>query len=611
MYYWCKDGFELFDDIALDSPITSTNPEVGGGIGLTYTFQNISLNEDETKLSVNIVAESTEASYYSDGFLYVDYNSLGFGSNVFSNGTATFTPSDAVENSGEYEVFVMDSDENTLQIIFFSDTEANENTLIQLTPQPVVLGTLTFCIQECDEEMGLAFNEDTTDPNNHVHYTGTKPIPYETYSPVNIEDEENGKICDCPLPVITAFGPQTIHAGTGEILTITGENFGEFDPAICTVIFRDGDSQVNNANAIMRAGEKDFEWNGVIHWTDEEIQVKVPSVDRDELVKKPASSGKINVVNDCGKSEHSDNSLLIPYGILNYRSASFARPRLVTLKSINNNEGICFNLSSDLPSWVLLELNAALSDWCSETGINFFIGGTTNNNSIAIDNENVVSFTASGGGNGQIVVDPLFFSELCIIDNKPVHVFTEIDLGISFGGTNPTFAQLAQLRETFKHELGHAHMLTHAKNFSPDAGQYLMHPNGNLNGVIKASDSEGANLVFGNSALLADEGCATPIGSGQCGNNCSPNSTEYLNKEAHLQFEVSPNPSNGIIRLSFNEIQEEGTISVIDIEGKIIKSEQIKILNSDYELILPEEKGVYIIRFNSSDLSVHKKVLKL
>ena len=182
------------------------------------------------------------------------------------------------------------------------------------------LGTLTFSnILDCAENKGIHFDPLTL-TSQHVHFTGAMPIPYELYEPITADDEENGKICECDTPVITSFSPATIHAGTGEILTIIGQNFGTFNLQNSTVVFKNGD---NDNDPEMEAGSKDFEWDGVLHWSDTKIEIKVPSTDKEAGAEKPASTGTIKVKNTCDVSDKSETKLQIPYAILNVRTGIF------------------------------------------------------------------------------------------------------------------------------------------------------------------------------------------------------------------------------------------------------------------------------------------------
>lgn len=620
VYYWCQGRYELFDEVILDEPISSTESQPGSAIGITYTFENASVNFDQTKFNVELFAQATSNSYYSDGFIYVNYNELGFGQSVVSNSNFTFEAGSFIGNSNVYTPFIYDTDNNTLLILIFAQDGTNQSNLSLLSTTPQKLGKLTFDILDCDKNKGLSFDLMAMQSAGTVHYTGNMPIPWEIYDPIIADDEENGKICGCSTPVITGFTPDNIPAGNGNVLTITGENFGNHSSTSSNVWFKNGD---DGGSTWMRAHPvRDFLWDNVIHWSDTEIKVLVPSVDAEQSINKPAASGKFKVQNGCGEDE-SDEILTIPYAVMNRRSAGNARK--IALKELNDG-GICFTYDEDLPAWIRTEFENALNDWCPNTKISFFIDDSDLDLSqpSATDQINIIIEESVSSENGGAALLFTLRTELCGNGQQQGYYMTDMDIIIDPSWTGmgfPSDADKTNMRNKLKHELGHAHMINHAVipsvfqpyNQSIVYWSFTATSSGGINVTIKSGDVEGANEVFQNSQQILSTSCGTPIQiSDQCGAACSgTNSTIDNNFESDVY--VFPNPTDGKVLIqSLNiDFESEGIFTVIDETGRIYFSKVVSDNTKIVEIELDLPSGVYFLRFQGQSGLFTKKIIVL
>lgn len=627
VYFWCRGGYQLFDEVILDGPITSTEPQDGSEIGITYTFENVNTNFNDTELTVDLFAEATAESKYSDAFIYINYNELGFGQNVFTNGTFTFTQDDLIENTSVYSVFISDNDFNTLQIVIFSGSDPNPNDLGVLSTAPRKLGTLKFTIVDCDEDKGLSFDPITTS-SDHTHYTGNMPIPYELYDPIIADDEETGKICGCSTPEITGFTPDNIPAGNGDILTITGQNFGVHSPAESNVWFKNGD---DGSDTWMRAHPvRDFLWDNIIHWTDTEIQVRVPSVDAEQSIRKPAASGKFKVENACGEDE-SDEILTIPYAVMNRRSSGKARK--IILKELNDG-GICFtykgdnnpSTNNDLPSWIRTEFENALNAWCPHTNISFFISEVDENLNGTAPNDNINIFIeeAVSTENGAAALLFTGRTELCQGGQEEGYFMTDMDIIIDPSWTGMAFPEpedKINMRNRLKHELGHAHMINHAVipgvfqpyNQSIVYWSFTATSSGGINVTIKPDDVTGANQVFPNSQQILSASCGVPIqASSQCGESCSGTNSVWDN-EIDKNVIVFPNPTDGKIFVQSLDVdfESEGFFEIVDETGRVHFSKTISVNTKTIEIDINLASGIYFLKYQSEDGLFTKKIIVL
>ncbi len=77
------------------------------------------------------------------------------------------------------------------------------------------------------------------------------------------------------------------------------------------------------------------------------------------------------------------------------------------------------------------------------------------------------------------------------------------------------------------------------------------------------------------------------------------------------EINVSPNPTNGIVQISYN--RTNGTItsySVTDLLGRVILNDELKGLDNTIDLSTTNS-GVYILTFRTVDgVSISKKIIK-
>lgn len=594
VYYWCQGQYHLFDQVGISGPITSVssvNP-----IGITYAFENGQVTNNNTKFSFDIMATATTSSQYSDAFLYINYNELGFGSNVFANGKVSFQQLDLLSNTNVYQTYISDYDENTIQLVVVS---SSVNGLSTLGTTSRNLGKMTFDILECEAEKGISFDP-TTETSDHVHYTGTMPIPYELYSPIVADGQVNGSICNCSTPIITAFSPETIHAGNEEILTITGSNFGTYKPLSSTVMFRDGDAD----NGYMVTSEPYFKWDNIIHWTDNEIKVKVPSNGEQQTIRQPAASGKFKVRNFCYEESISDEVLTIPYSLLNvqFGSSNLSLPKKLVLQGDEpNHNGMEFRFSSSIPSsgvgaTVRSAFRSALEEWCTATNVNFTIGDDISNIDIAVDNFNVIKYSDD--------LSPEALASVVISGHNNVNECTtntvsmiDLDVKVKFDAS----ASYDKYKNIFLHELGHAHLLNHSRHPSTITNwntQYLMYysvfPPEEFP-AIRQSDKDGALNVFTRSAL-----CTNGIGQG----NCETNSTKNTNNT--YKPYVYPNPTSN--QINFEPKYSEAKASLTNSLGQIIFKGKATNDSIDVSHLLP---GIYILSVEINGIIYVQKIIKL
>lgn len=83
-------------------------------------------------------------------------------------------------------------------------------------------------------------------------------------------------------------------------------------------------------------------------------------------------------------------------------------------------------------------------------------------------------------------------------------------------------------------------------------------------------------------------------------------SIEDLNKES-IAFEVVPNPSQDVVRISMDENITTESITLVDLQGKVVLSELPKNQTVDVSSL---ETGVYIVRIQTADGFSTQKFIK-
>lgn len=375
-------------------------------------------------------------------------------------------------------------------------------------------------------------------------------------------------------PSISGFEPERITAGTKSILTITGTGFGTEKGK---VVFPDGDARpgffwVTETDPV-----------DIVQWTNELIKVEVPSVEAGAYSGSPAATGSFKVVlpDDGGEAE-SGTPLFIDYAVFNFRKAS-------------TNEGVFLNISDNeagdgdadgtLYFWLDDGLNGtpnarmvvekALCNWNEKTNIKWGLKPLSSSNTTFgdFDNVNLLYFAGEEEFTGALEMAPA--KTIIVIDNRArlqacqpsaEPFLREVDIAFredpinadpgATGGWNFSLMDEAAPDEmdfysTILHELGHAHLLMHAK-----FGQ-IMAPIlgvGDNERTIQEFDKMGGQYVLATSSSNYDDViCPSNIAKVKQEAFCSLDATEEKARTLGLKV-------NSILhdnRLLIENIQEE------------------------------------------------------
>jgi hypothetical protein len=74
------------------------------------------------------------------------------------------------------------------------------------------------------------------------------------------------------------------------------------------------------------------------------------------------------------------------------------------------------------------------------------------------------------------------------------------------------------------------------------------------------------------------------------------------------EFQIMPNPGNGIFKMQWNRKEKPENIEVLDITGKQLFASQTPTTDDIYDFsFLP--KGIYILKINSGDKTFKQKII--
>jgi hypothetical protein len=619
IWYQCRGRLEPFDKIAFE---TGLDGVAGfGSAGINYTLQKFSFRTQGTLeiLSFDIYASSTEARQLNTVELYINYGNSAFGTFIEANNRVSFT------GPAGYLSELSDAESNVLKIELAEASMPNTPPLI-IGLEPIKLATVSMLAQDCSSLANIEWNGLT----NNVNHTYFEDGEIMIYTSVSFEGGLTSPMCGCTLPspndpeiksFSVDFTKDKIRAGTGEVLKIFGENFGDvIVNGSCYIEVENADHSFPVPNpGWSNANRTRIPLGDIINWTNNEITFVVPSTTLGDI-SAPVESGDLIVFNECGESN--DKNIDVEYAVLNVRQGTTAH-RVALEKQ--TEDGIEFSFASNVGTFERDLARYAVNTWCNQTNIGWSVlDGNASANSIdpgdqinlilEVDPENSPFISGSTEAGvivfGQVAPNENFTTSCSSADQGEIYYVQNIDVVIN-ENTNFSNMDLGTSRRIFLHEFGHAHLLEHASRLfgSGDPQKLMYYTSGNQNNSITSADGNGAISVFPASLELlgsnSSDNCPNAVVMMGC-----PNKTEDIFDGSEIV--LSPNPFDDNLLIDLNEIDNEDlVIEIFSLAGnsllrrKVNSGQTVKLSNLDF---LPS--GMYLLHIHNSSFEWIGKIVK-
>ncbi len=582
------------------------------GVGIEYGFRNLNVQPGaNANLAFDVWARTIWGNFQlADGNVILEFNPAVFGTNVVANGKVVAAKGSAIL-SPDYTLSLSDLATNRFQLqasatfpptnIFILDTTGADVFHIELD--------ITNIFQNPD----ITFDETAmTGLSQYYDSLVNGYLPFECLLAQDSLSDMEG----IALTNIFDFYPDTIAAGTGQILTIVGTDFGADRIGTFSgyVAFTD-DTRADNTGTIFNTLIFPLDTDYLL-WSDTLIMVRVPSnVNSDSF--RTAGSGPITVKKKGAFStpKVSTDILTIPYAVWNRiypnnlpTDTSFT----ARLYGHNNLGGYDIFYQTAFRNLVATTgdeeaFTRALVKWRCSTYVNWkrvdvsppfgspqscFVSasnlGAGTVTTLAQTGHTISNCSGSGS--------PIPISKgFAITFNNTITWHTDTSTAVPAGSQD--------LESVALHELGHAILLYH-NNQITDV-MYFTSPTITRRD-IKYHDKQGGEYVVGISVLPVPPSYAaclnpmTALNDSICGN-------VYLKDEKGMIFEdikLFPNPTANTAKLQLNVIHSE------EISIKVYNNLGVEI-NCMSAINYRGEKGEYLIDLNNYAAGLYRIQIRL
>ncbi|WP_066832680.1 IPT/TIG domain-containing protein [Rufibacter ruber] len=264
------------------------------------------------------------------------------------------------------------------------------------------------------------------------------------------------------VPSISDFSPKSLRAGTGDVLTITGNNFGA-SRGNGYVEFKNAD---DGGATYIKPLPTDY-----VSWSNTEIKVLVPTAGLDNGT---AGSGVFRVAsNEDATPGTSLTQLVIQYAHTNvlYKNDSRNMPERSYMPRLINQNGrggytFRFGASFETNKPALYAFKQSMNEWSCNTFVNWDVASNAAVARTADDKVNSVRFVESGELPANVLGRCISRYTGCLTGSDVTFWAREMDLEFAqrpdwqYGPGNPSNQQF-DFHSVVLHELGHGHQLSH------------------------------------------------------------------------------------------------------------------------------------------------------
>lgn len=562
-----KNSFEVDFTLKSEKDLLSTQSTPI----LTYTFNNFNVQNDSIEFDVYVSTNMSNVKFYSSE-IYMNYGNSIFGENIYLNGNFDFERGIVIE-SPNYNLDIDDFNDSTVVINAYSNQTTNLYSLSQYNEK---IAHFKFSVEDYSEVAVLGMDFGLMSEQSYYYDTVQDTIL--PFARVDVVDE----LFPYQMPKITHFegsysGDEILTAGTGEILIIEGDNFGNIKGDIQMVDVDKSDLSIPTIHV------ETIDPSLITTWSDDYIEVKLET---EQFIQGgPIFFVITDNLNFCNSLDNTQTELYVRYSCKNvqnvntnnneflYNSDSYFDNNLQGPHGDGESDGIFEFTVSDHLNLGQDEINAieeALCDWTDEIDVQWTLRQQISNQSSIIDPDQLNLILYNDGS--------LFFGDLAYADmsTKTEGAFLCDYLGtdndILFDGGeniiirkdpsqnpnnpngldwnfdgNPSSNEL-DFKSWILHELGHCLNLNHTYSTCGSCGGdpelHSMHPVPARIGLTKDihyADRKGGDyeletaLDFYDDLDQNESQCLIPI---ELGHDCLPNSTHSETK--HNEILVYP-----------------------------------------------------------------------
>lgn len=629
--YYLLNGENSF--IPLPNRVSSTVS--GNGPALTdkvveFGFDNIQVLP-ENKFSFDLLVRTNEAGAgveFGYGEVLAKYSDLVFGTYVDANERLE-VEKETVISGPNFTLSTEDFSSDIFRTLISGGCNSTGSLLatgIPLTEAFQKLLSITIEIQDLTAIGTISLDEFQMDGNIFYFDPVTGDcLPFDDI--IYPDPIETGLVCEIMSfsSDLDPMHPDRAAAGTDNILTITGMNFGTTPGS---VEFQNADVP---GGPLVSTNIVDFTPASGGSWTMGQIKVKVPSS------PLAAGTGVFQVRTSESMVCPSPTPLEICYAATTFRTSANEVRKIFLADYPEDGDGeFAFRLDSELDANMNAKsaIKSAICDWHRQTRIHWALGDGYSGESPSVDNVNHIFLAPAGvfatnpGANMRTIIGGsriLACNDISTIPPIVKNHTTDIDIAVredltlmsppAPGGWNfnsmidPAIGQL-DFYSVIQHELGHAHLLSHAL-----PNDKKMYPSSMLGGVMRnISDKDG---LGGNYILDASNNNLNPVCPMTVGRSTACGTTSVNDAVFNNSIKLFPNPFNNEITLSFSlNSQHRVNLEIHDLLGDRIAHKDLGSLRSgkhSFNLFVDSNlsPGVYFLEIVIDGVSNGFKLLKL